>query len=135
MIKSEMSLQAQEDRQVFVQLLSDAGWRVQDWAEALDAGADVEPEAEAQYGGPVFDLLVEYHARDRILMLEIVQRYGPVVLSLQLHPKGDLAPLLARIIEAQEKLNEETYTDFVKSLIPLCSLVLIETDEGTYRLT
>src|SRR5262245_18552005 len=135
MIKSEMSLQAQQDRQVILQLLSEAGWRVEDWAKALDAGADVEPEAEAQYPGPVFDLLVESHAKDRILMLEIAQRDGPVVLSLQLHPKGDLEPLLARIIEAQEKLNEENYSDFVKSLLHLCSLVLIDTDEGTYRLT
>ncbi len=131
----EMSAQNLEDRRVFLEELSQAGWDVEGWSEALDAGASVDPEAEAEYKGPMFDLRLEYHAKPRQLTLGMVQRDGPAALRLQIRPSDDLAPLLAQIIAMQGSLDAENYPSLVKSLIPYSAPLLIETDDGLFQLT
>jgi hypothetical protein len=135
MRKSEMSAGSLEDRRIFLQHLAASSWDVEAWDEAHDTGANVEPEAEARYAGPFFDLRLEYHAQHRYLLLELAQPEGVLALSLRLHPSGDVSPLLARITGAQDTIDAENYTEFVKSLLPLCEPLLIETDEGLYRLS
>jgi hypothetical protein len=135
MKKSEMPARCVEDRRIFLQDLARAGWNAQGWDEVLAAGADVDPEAEATYAGPVFDLLLEYHAEHAYLVLGMVQRQGALVVRLRLHPRDDIGPLLARIVASQDTIDAENHTEFVKSLIPLCEPLLIETDEGLYRLS
>jgi hypothetical protein len=46
-----------------------------------------------------------------------------------------MAPLLERIITAQDTLDADNHPELVKSLIPLCEPLLIETEEGIYRLS
>ena len=134
MMKSEMSPEALADRQMFVQLLSEAGWEVESWEDPMAGGANVEPEAEAEYHGETFDLRLEYHASDRSLVFQLAARSSDVALSLKLFPK-DLSLVVGHITPMPESLSDANYTDFVKSLIPLCFLVLVETEDGLYRLS
>jgi hypothetical protein len=133
MKKSKMSARSLEDRRMLRQYLALAGWDVESWDQALETGADVEPEAEGEYAGPVFNLRLEYHAEHNYLLLEMVQRDGELFLRLRLY--NDLALILARIIAAQDTIDKENYTDLIKSLILLCDPLLVETDEGLYRLS
>lgn len=133
MKKSDMPADALADRQVFIAHLVEAGWLVETWDEVLDAGADVEPEAEAEYGGNGFDFRLEYHAGNRSLVFQLANDNG-VALFLRLFPV-DLKLALERITAVQDELNETNYAEFVKSLIASCSLVLIETEEGSFRLS
>jgi hypothetical protein len=124
-----------EERRIFLQHLAFAGWEVEGWTEVFDSGGNVYPEAEARYAGPVFDLRLEYHADHGYLLLEMLEREGDSVLRLHLYPLADIASLLTVIIAAQNVLNGENYHEFVKSLIAVCEPLLIETDEGLYRLS
>ena len=133
MKQSDMSADAIADRQVFIEHLSAAGWMVETWDEVLDAGADVEPEAEAEYSGTTFDLRLEYYASNRSLVFQLADE-NSISLFLRLFPV-DLKLVLGPITAVQDELNETNYMDFVKSLITLCTLVLIETEEGSYRLS
>ena len=130
---SDLSPDASADRQVFIEHLGEAGWTVETWDEVLEAGSDVEPEAEAEYSGDAFDFRLEYHASNRSLVFQLANE-DSVSLFLRLFPV-DLKLVLERITAVQDELSETNYTDFVKSLITLCTLVLIETEEGSYRLS
>lgn len=135
MNKNEMPAFRLEERRIFLQRLAFAGWDVEGWDKVFDSGGDVNPEAEARYAGPVFDLRLEYHADRGNLLLEMVERRGDSVLRLHLYPFADVASLLISIIAAQNVLNGENYHELVKSLIAVCDPVLIDTDEGLYRLS
>lgn len=135
MKKSEMPISSLEDRRIFLERLASADWDVEGWDEVFDGGGNVYPEAEARYAGTVFNLRLEYHADDGCLLLEMVEREGNSVLRLHLYPLADITSLLTRIIATQGTLNGENYDELVKSLISVCAPLLIETDEGLYRLS
>lgn len=124
-----------EDRRIFLQHLAQAGWDVESWGAARDAGASVDLDAEAEYAGPVLALRLELRAEHRYLTFQVSQPDGELVLRLRLHPSGDLAPVLARIVAAQDTLATDSHPCLVKSLIPLCDPLLIETDHGVFRLS
>jgi len=132
---SDMSPELQAGRRVFIDSLSAAGWDVESWDAVLDAGQDVEPEAEASYSGAVFDLSLSYNAGGTYLGFELDERGGELFLSFRLHPATDLTELLARITAAQDALNTENMAEIVKTLIPLCNPLLIDTDEGLQKLS
>jgi len=134
MKKSEMSSRSLEERRIFLQHLELRGWEVNSWDEMLDIGANVDPEAEAIYVGPIFELHLEYHAEAHYLGLEMVQQQGERILFLRLYPRGDMESLLVKITSAQDMLDSENYPELIKSLIPLCDPLLIETDQGFHRL-
>ncbi len=135
MKKNEMSIHTLKERNIFIQKLAYAGWEVESWDEVFDTGANVEPEAEARYTGPIFDLHLEFHADHRYLALEMVERKGENTIFLRLYPRGEIETLLALIIANQDNIGAENYPEVVKSLIPYCEPLLIDTDKGFFRLS
>lgn len=132
---AEMTSKAQADRLLFMDRLSAAGWEVESWDAVLEQGDDVEPEAEAEYAGPEFDLRLEFHASGPYLAFELDQREGDLFLNLRLYPAVELGEILARIVDAQDTLNGHNMADVVKTLIPLCDPLLIDTEEGLQQLS
>ena len=92
---TDLSSDAIADRQVFIEHLGAAGWTVETWDEVLEAGADVEPEAEAEYSGNTFNFRLEYHASNRSLVFQLANE-DSVSLFLRLFPV-DLKLVLERI--------------------------------------
>jgi hypothetical protein len=135
MKKTDISPERLAARRVFIDRLSDAGWDVEPQDELLDAGIDVEPEAEATFTGPVFDLRLEYHAEGFYVMLEMDQREGELGLTLRMHPAREIRDVLDRIVAVQDVLNADNMGDIVKSFVPLCDPLLLETDEGVQQLS
>jgi hypothetical protein len=135
MRKSELSAQAIASRDVFIRALEARGWRVESWNELFDAGADIDPEAEATYSGPRFDLHLEFHASSPWLLLVLVARAGDVVLRLRVHPGPTVTSVLKEITDAQDELTADNMSELVKALIPLSEPLLIETDDGLQRLS
>lgn len=123
------------DLDTFSTLLGAAGWRVQRWDAVAAAGGDADAAADAEYSGPSFELRLEYHAAERYLTFLMVEREGELAVNLRLHPREGLEPILERITTAQDTLTADSYKDLVKSLIPLCDPLLIDTDDGLYRLS
>lgn len=124
-----------QDRLGFLSDLASAGWDTESWDEIPDLDLDIDPEAEASYAGPVFNLRISYVVRQGYLGFEIADGQGELLLRLQLHPKDDVAPLISRITAAQDSIDAENYSELVKDLIPLCDPLLIDTDEGLYKLS
>lgn len=135
MKKIDMSQMHRRELQAFLGTLTMAGWEVEDWQEVLDRGADIFPEAEATYRGPFFDQRLEYRAEENCLIFENSRKGGELFLSLHLYPKYALEPVLGKIIQTQNTIDNENFVDLVKSLIDLCDPVLIEMEEGRQRLS
>jgi hypothetical protein len=133
--KDDMSARSLEDRQHFLQRLERAGWSVNGWNELFDTGSDVDPEAEATYAGPVFDLYLASHAHPGYLAFDLEQRDGPDVVRLRLYPRERISQLIDRITAAQDTLDAENYADLIKSLIALSDPLLIETEDGLHQLS
>jgi hypothetical protein len=124
-----------DDRKIFWQQLSQAGWDVEGWDVARNAGVSVDLAAEAEYAGPSFALRLELLAEHDYLMFQISEPDGESLFHLRVYPASDLAPILARIIDVQDTLDNENYPSLVKSLIPFSDPLQIETDEGIFNLS
>ena len=140
MKKSEMSPEVLEARETFLRVLKDASWSTMDRNLLLDRGMSVEPEAEADYQGPAFDMTCGFVAKEQRLRLELVDRDTRVVYAHQLHPRGGLLTgsvqaVLDVVVAAQDTLDVERYPRLTKALIPLCDPLLVQTDEGLMQLT
>lgn len=134
MKKADLAETHRIDLATFVQRLAAAGWEVERWDELMDAGADVSPQAAATYSGGVFDFRLEYHASGRFVRWEMEEPDGDLMLALQMYPALGLAPLLERVIAIQNIIDADNMTDVVKSLVPLCDPLLIDTDDGLRRI-
>ena len=135
MKKAEMADITLNDLATFSTELGRAGWNVESWEPALDTGADVDPQAEATYSAPVFDMSLAYHAGGRFLTLSVVERDGEVALDLRLQPSVPIRELLMAITAVQDSLQTDTLPELVKSLIVFCTVVLVRTEEGFQRLS
>jgi len=124
-----------EDRRTFGQDLAQAGWDVEGWDAARSVGARVDLDAEAEYAGAFVSLRLELPVRHRYVTLQVSKPDGELMLCLRFRPRSDLAPILAQIVSMQDTLDADTHPILVKSLIPLCDPLLIETDEGVFRLS
>jgi hypothetical protein len=135
MMRHESHAVRVEDRRIFSQCLSHAGWDVETWSAAREAGVRVDLVAEAEYSGPQRFLRLELPVESRCLTFQVSQLDGELVFRLRLHPKGDLGPVLALIIAVQDTLDADNHPGLVKSLIPLCDPLQIDTDQGLFSLS
>jgi hypothetical protein len=125
---------APEDRRAFALELARAGWDVETWDGARDAGATVDLDGEAEYAGPSLRLRLELPPDSRQITLQIYRQDGELVLYLRLHAQSVSAGI-APILAAQDTLNEQNVADLVKALLAACDRVLIQTDEGVFALS
>lgn len=131
----EMSPEAQAGRRLFIETLSAAGWGIESWDALLTGGGDVDPEAEATHSAGELELQLAFHAAGPFLDLQLATPDDHLFLSLRLYPADDLGALLRQIVARQETLTAENMPDLVKTLIPLCNPLLIETEEGLQQLS
>jgi hypothetical protein len=124
-----------DDHRIFLQHLAQAGWDVENWDVAHEAGASVDLDAEAEYKGPFLAFRLELRADRRYMLFQVSRLDGEILLRLRLHPTGGPELVLATIIAAQDTLNADNHPDLVKSLIPLSDPLLIEMDEGIFKLS
>jgi hypothetical protein len=115
--------------------LRTAGWDVESWDSARVAGASLDIDFEAEYAGPFVILRLELLSQLGYLLLQIAEPSGGPLLRLRLFPADDIEPAIERIISMQDTVDEDNHPTLVKSLIPLCKLVQIETEDGIYRLS
>lgn len=136
MMKSEMSEDQLADRAAFVAEARAAGWDLGGWEQLFESGADLEPEAQAEFRGTRAFLRVGYHARDDYVLLECTapaENGGGEALAgarIRFYPVNDLGAIVGRIIAAGDSLTLETLPELVRRIRPLCNYVLMELEEG-----
>ncbi|MEA2894735.1 MAG: hypothetical protein QOJ84_350 [Bradyrhizobium sp.] len=135
MMQRQTPAQDVENRRVFLQYLAEAGWDVEGWDAARNAGVRVDLDAEAEYAGPALVLSLELLATHSYLTFQASRPDGELVFCLRLYPSGGLAVVLREIVAAQDMLDADNHPRLIKSLIPLCDPLLIETDRGIFRLS
>lgn len=145
MLKSEMSEDQLADRAAFVEKVSAAGWDLCGWEQLFESGADLEPEAQAEFHSPRAFLRVSYHASGDYVLLECAAPAeggeesgrdsggeGATLAGarIRFYPINDLGAIAGRIVAAQETLSLATLPKLVKRIKPLCNYVLMETEDG-----
>lgn len=132
---SEVAERRAEARQVFLQQLTQAGWNVESWDVVRDTGVRIDLDAEAQYVGTSLALRLELLAEQPLVLFGVYQLDGEPVLRLWFCSEANLSSVVGQIIATQDTLNSDNYPQLVKSLIPLCDKLQIETDEGVFNLS
>lgn len=132
---SEVAERRAEARQVFLQQLTQAGWNVESWDAVRDAGVRIDLAAEAEYLGAFLAFRLELLAEQPIVLFGVYQLDGELVFRLRFYSQANFPSVLGQIIAVQNTLNSDNYPQLVKSLIPLCDQLQIETDEGIFNLS
>lgn len=130
MLKTEMTQQQLKNRSLFLGKLREAGWKVnKGWELLFEQGHSVTPEAQTEYQNPMFELRLSYCVERDYILWECVGRNNPIVLSLRFYLQEKLDIILDTIVEVQDTVSPDNFTDFVKKMVHLCDTVLIETSE------
>jgi hypothetical protein len=145
MMKSEMSEDQLADRATFVERVREAGWDLGGWEELFEGGADLEPEAQAEYRNPRAFLRLSYNARSDYVLLECggVRAKGeeagnggasgdaaPEAENLRFYPIRDLGAVVGKVVAEKDNLSLDTLPRLVKKIKPLCNYVLTDTPDG-----
>ena len=126
MRKSEMAEWQVANRDAFVTELVAQGWDPGGWEILFASDQNLAPEAQAEYRNASFDLRLSYFVADQYLFLEAVATVGELVFALRLYPAGDIAEVVAGIVKVQDTLSEETFSQLIEDLKPLCRLILFD---------
>lgn len=136
MTSAEMTEGQLSERDLFARRLRAAGWDDGGWDELFSAGVRLTPEAQAEYQNSAFSLRLGYFAGGGYVRFECVRRRdGLVELCLHCYPRRGLTAVLDALGAAQDSLSPDNYPEFVKTLIPLCDPLLMETPDGLFQLS
>jgi hypothetical protein len=145
MTKSELSEDQLADRAAFVERVRAAGWDVGGWEQLFENGADLEPEAQAEYVSPRAFLRLSYHARGDYVLLECGGVRGetegageggvpagdePEAEKVRFYPVNDLGAVVGAAAGEKDTLSLENLSELVSKLEPLCNYIILETPEG-----
>ena len=126
MRKSETSEWELANREAFVNQLVAAGWDPGGWEVLFASDQNLSPEAQAEYRNASFELRLSYFVADQYLFFEAVAKVGELAFALRLYPAGDAGEVVAQIVKVQDTLSEETFSQLVEDLNPLCRLILFD---------
>ena len=126
MRKSEMAEWQIVNRDAVANQVVAAGWDPGGWEILFASDQNVSPEAQAEYRNAAFDLRLSYFVADQYLYLEAVATVGELAFRLRLYPAGDAGEVVAEVVKVQDTLSEETFSQLVEDLKPLCRLILFD---------
>ena len=142
MLKEEMSEEQLAKRENFITPLVAAGWDVGGWERLFNSGFSLTPEAQAEYRNPKLTLRLSYYIKDNYILLEFRKQEATtlpaeenIMPSLRFYTNGNLASVLSGVIAEDDTLSADNYPNFIKKMIPLCKLVLLEIEESLVRVS
>ncbi len=135
MKRDELTAQQASARQTFVTTLDNLGWSPSPWEALFQQGTNVEPEAQADWKNPTFDIRLGYFVGEGWLRWELMERDGDLALTLRLWPRDDLEPALVALTAATEMLDRQNYAAVLKGLLPFFHRVQLETEDGPVLLS
>jgi hypothetical protein len=130
-----MTEQQLKDRDIFINKLITAKWNPGGWELLFESGANLTPEAQAEYQNPVFDICLSYYAEKGYILMECVKKKNHKTISLRLYPKNDLSTIVDTVIAVQDTFSLDNYPDFINKLVPMCRLVLLQTADGLVKVS
>jgi hypothetical protein len=136
MLKPDMAPEQLADRRLFLERLENAGWIVdKNWKELFESSANLIPEALAEYRNDVFYMRLGYYIEENYVFQKCVDRSRKILVSsLRFYPKL-LDRRLNIIVDWQNILSLDNYTNFVKNMVPLCNLVLYDSPDGLVKIS
>ena len=120
-----------EDRDKFVQILKDAGWKIDEIEEYFQEGTAVCPQAMGDYDdNPNYCIRLSYHVDEKLVFMELLNQDNDEIQAYRLYYKKSVQKLTQEIIAFQNDINPDNWMDMIKKLIPKCHEVLYELPNG-----
>ena len=142
MLKEEMTEEQLAKREDFITPLVSAGWDVGGWEQLFNSGFSLTPEAQAEYQNPKLTLRLSYYIKDDYILLEFRKQEDStlsaqenIMPSLRFYTNGNLESVLSGVIAEHDTLSVDNYPNFIKKMIPLCKLILLEIEEALVRVS
>jgi hypothetical protein len=127
MRKSDLTQEQAAERAGFVRKLQAFGWDPGGWEILFEGGADLLPEAQAEYRNDVSVLRLGLDVSNRQLRLECLPTEEGEELSLLLCPRVTVEEVLDPIVAKQDQLSARIAAALIKELTPLCWEAYLET--------
>ncbi len=133
---SELNEKQHEERNIFVCDAQENHWKINSDIENIFANdISVSPEALAQINNGKFITQIALSFKEGMLIYKIINSVTEEIFS-HLHLYYDnLIPLLELLLGEAPTIAEDTYSNFVRRLIPLCKMVMYITQDKVYRIS
>lgn len=136
MKKEDVSFEQLEQRRTFIEDLLAGGWVSDDnWNRLFEGGADLEPEAQAEYATRFFQVRIGMHVKSAYLLLECERRDGSGGSGLYLFFGDNLRQVLREVMAHVSSLSQGNYLDMVRALTLLCDEVLLQSDDELVKVS
>ncbi len=135
MLKTDMTPEQLKRRDFFINRLLAAGWDPGGWELLFEHGADLSPEAQAEYENPALSLRLSYFVEQGYVLLESVSKETSEALSVRFYPKDNLTTVVDILVEVQDRLAPDRYTGLIGNMIPVCEAIVLETPDGLVKVS
>ena len=135
MFKAEMTEKQLADRDVFVRKLTAVGWDPRGWEQLFDSGANLTPEAQAEYKNATFEMRLGYYIGENYVSLELARIHNRTNIRLRFCLKDNLAVIVDAVAEVQDTVSQDNYVDFIQKMVLLCDPLLLETPQGLVKVS
>ena len=129
MRKAELSEAQRVERDRFVRYLEEFGWDPGGWETLFEGGADLVPEAQAEYVNSTSTLRLGLNLGKSRIRFEWAGQDENDVLSLILHPAYTVKEVLDLIVTIQDTLSFSNGAPLIEALIAVCREAYLETGE------
>lgn len=128
----ELDEQQNELRLLFIRILKNAEWLVEDYEELIKNGIAVSPQAKAEYlANSAIRLQLEYYLDEHLIFMEMQSLSDSTdVQAYRLYLKEQLPEVLQILTQYQSTLNMENWADMLEQIIEMCDSVLLEMPDG-----
>lgn len=127
MRKADLSVEQRLERDRFVDRVIKCGWHVSGWEVLFAGGADLTPEAQAEYRNEVSELRLSFDVAPRRLRLECASRSTPDAVTIVLCPNNSLEQVLQPITSLQDNLSVSVVRQLLPTLRPACKEAYVDT--------
>jgi hypothetical protein len=132
----ELNEKQHEERNIFVCAAQENHWEINsDIENMFTNGISVSPEALAQIDNGKFVIQIALSIKEGMLIYKIINSVTEEIFSHLYLYYANIIPLLELILAEAPTIAEDTYSDFVRRLIPLCKMVMYVTQDKVYRIS
>lgn len=136
MQQSELNEKQHKERNIFVCSAQENHWKIDNDIENMFTNdISVSPEALAQINNGKFIIQIALSFKEGMLIYKIINSVTEEIFSHLYLYYDNLIPLLELLLAEAPTTAEDTYSDFVKKLIPICKMVIYVTQDKLYRIS
>ncbi len=129
--KSELTESEIQKRNILVEILTTENWITNELENDFENDKAIAPQTLLIYPyNPNFEIQLSYYIEEEFIFLDLLNKNERSETQICRLKPNNLGELIEKIVEAQNDLSDENWTDLLGKFIDICEEVLLQMPDG-----